>query len=175
MQQIDTYVKYWNEVVIPDYDDFFAALDDLRKAFHCAGSLFHMADWLYHGNKAYIDANFTWLDGNGVAQPVTNESQFANAVRDQHPDFELVRNIANAGKHLSIRQGKHAASPVSAANTYVSDTGWGQGGFGMGPYGGTPRARQQVPGGADLELSALATSVRDMWVSLCATHGFSLT
>ena len=48
---------------MPDYDDFFADLDNLRKAFHCAGSLFHMADWLYWGNKAYIDAKFTWLDG----------------------------------------------------------------------------------------------------------------
>ena len=82
MQKIDDYRKYWNEVVMPDYDDFFADLDDLRKAFHCAGSLFHMADWLYWGNKAYIDANFTWLDGNGVARPVKNEQMFANAIRD---------------------------------------------------------------------------------------------
>jgi hypothetical protein len=96
MQQIDDYVTYWNEVVIPDYDEFFAALDDLRKAFHCAGSLFHMADWLYQGNKAYIDANFTWLNGNGIARSVTDEKTFANAVRDRHPDFELIRNIANA-------------------------------------------------------------------------------
>jgi hypothetical protein len=174
MQKIDDYKKYWNEVVIPDYDEFFADLDNLRKAFHCAGSLFHMADWLYWGNQGYIDANFTWLDGNGVAQPVKDERAFANAVRDLHPDFELIRNIANAGKHLEIKKGKHAASPVSAANTYVSSTGFGIGGWGMGPWGGTPRVRQEGPGGADLELSDLATSVRDMWIVLCARHGFSL-
>lgn len=175
MQQIDHYKKYWNQVVIPDYNDFFAALDDLRKAFHCASSLFHMSDWVYHGNKAYIDANITWLDGNGAAQPVRDEKTFANAVRDLNPDFELIRNIANAGKHLSIKKGKHAASPVSAANTYVSGTGFGMGGFGMGPFGGSPRARQQGPGGADLELSALATSVRETWISFCAMHGFPLS
>jgi hypothetical protein len=175
MQKIDDYKKYWNEVVIPDYNDFFAALDDLRKAFHCAASLFHMADWLYHGNKAYIDANFTWKDGNGVPKPVTDEKTFANAVRDLHPDFELIRNIANSGKHLEIKKGKHAASPVSAANTYVSTTGFGIGGFGMGPFGGTQRVRQEGPGGADLELSDLAESVRDMWIKLCGTHRFPLT
>jgi hypothetical protein len=107
--------------------------------------------------------------------PVKDEKTFANAVRDHHPDFELIRNIANAGKHLSIKKGKHAASPVSAANTYVSSTGYGIGGYGMGPWGGTPRARQEGPGGADLELSDLATSVRDMWIALCAAHGFPLT
>jgi hypothetical protein len=175
MQQIDDYNKYWNQVVVPDYDDFFGALDDLRKAFHCASSLFHMADWVYHGNKAYIDANITWLDGNGVVQRVTDEKTFANALRDLNPDFELIRNIANAGKHLLIKKGKHAASPVSAANTYVSGTGFGIGGFGTGPFGGSPRARQQGAGGADLELSALATSVRDTWITFCARHGFSLT
>jgi hypothetical protein len=175
MQKIDDYKKYWNEIAIPDYDDFVADLDNLRKAFHCAGSLFHMADWLYWGNKTYIEANFTWLDGNRVTQPVRDEKTFANAVRDLHPDFELIRNIANAGKHLEIRRGKHAASPVSAANTYVSSTGYGIGGYGMGPWGGTPRVRQEGPGGSDLELSDLAKSVRDMWISLCATHNLPLT
>lgn len=175
MQKIDDYRKYWQEVAIPDYDDFFADLDNLRKAFHCAGSLFHMADWLYHGNKAYIVAHFTWLNGDGIAQPVTDEKTFANAVRDLHPDFELIRNIANASKHLEIRKGKHAASPVSAANTYVSATGWGIGGWGLGSWGGAPRVRQEGPGGADLELSDLATSVRDMWIGICARHGFPLS
>jgi hypothetical protein len=52
-QKIDDYRKYWKEIVTPDYDDFFADLDNLRKAFHCAISLFHMADWLYCDNKAY--------------------------------------------------------------------------------------------------------------------------
>jgi hypothetical protein len=69
MQKIDDYKKYWNEIVTPDYNDFLAELDNLRKAFHCANSLFHMADWLYWGNKDYIEVNFTWIDSNGVARP----------------------------------------------------------------------------------------------------------
>ena len=72
-QKIDDYKKYWNQVVVPDYDDFFQNLDNLRKAFHCASSLFHMADWLYWDNKAYIDANLTWLDGS-VRKPVVDET-----------------------------------------------------------------------------------------------------
>jgi hypothetical protein len=46
-EKVDDYKKYWAEVLEPDYQDFQASKGDLRKAFHCAGSLFHMADWLY--------------------------------------------------------------------------------------------------------------------------------
>jgi hypothetical protein len=37
---LDVYRKYWNEIVIPDYDEFFVDLDNLWKTFQCAGSRF---------------------------------------------------------------------------------------------------------------------------------------
>lgn len=174
LKQISNHKDYWNEFVIPDYDEFFAEIDNLRKAFHCASSLFHMADWLYQSNKAYIDANFTFKDKNGTSQKVGDEMTFANAVRDLYPDFELIRGIANAGKHLVIRPGKHAASPVSAANTYVTSTAYGTGGYGMGPFGGSPRVMQQGPNNADIEFTDLAKTTKDMWEALCAKHGIAL-
>jgi hypothetical protein len=64
--KIDDYRKYWAKVLEPDYQDFQATNDDLRKAFHCAGSLFHMADWLYWGKRAYIDATFAFKDKTGT-------------------------------------------------------------------------------------------------------------
>lgn len=172
--RIDDYKKFWNEVLLPDYQEFMKETDNVRKAFHLASSLFHMADWLYWGNKTYIDTNFTFVDRNGAAQPVSDEKTFANAVRDLCPDFELIRGIANAGKHLQVRKGQHAASPVSAANTYVTSTGYGTGGHGMGPYGGTARVRQQGPNNQDVELTDLAKRIHDMWVKFCTDHNFPL-
>jgi len=171
---IDDYKKFWKCIVLPDYQDFMSEIDNVRKAFHLAGSLFHMADWLYWGNKNYIDANFSFIDKNGATQPVSDEKTFANAVRDLYPDFELIRGIANAGKHLQIRKGQHDASPVSASNTYVTSTGFGTGGYGMGPYGGTPRVLQQGPNNQDIEMTDLAKRIHEMWVKLCADHNFSL-
>jgi hypothetical protein len=81
-KQIQNHKDFWNQFVIPDYDEFFAEIENLRKAFHCASSLFHMADWLYQSNKAYIDANFTFMDKNGASQKVSDEMTFANAVSD---------------------------------------------------------------------------------------------
>src|SRR5258706_273986 len=97
--KIDNHKKFWDEVVRPDYDEYLADIDDIRLAWHCATSFFHLADWVYHNNKAYIDANVTWVDQSGGAHRVTNATEFANAVGNACPEFELIRGIANSAKH----------------------------------------------------------------------------
>ena len=82
-----------------------------------------------HGEQAYIDINFTYLDKDGHSQRVTDEKSFANALRDLHSDFELMTGIAHVGKHLEIRAVKHPGAPVSAANTYVTTPGFDQAAF----------------------------------------------
>jgi hypothetical protein len=167
---------FWREIVMPDYNDFAAKVDDLRRAFHCAISLFHLSDWVYVAHKAYIDANFTFRDKNGVVRPVTDEKTFANALGDLHPDFDLIRGIANSAKHLVLTNRRpHPAAPSHAANTRVQNTGFGQGGYGRGPYGGTPRVMLEGPGGQDREFSDLATSTFDMWKRLSQQHNWQLT
>ena len=173
--RIDDYKKYWNEVVLPDYEDFMSDVGNLRKAFHLAISLFHMTDWLYWGNKEHIDANFTFLDKDANSQRVTSESTFSNSICDYDPDFELIRGIANASKHLKLqRPGQHAASPTNAANTYVTSTGYGVGSYSTGPYGGSPRVRLQGPNNQDIELTDLAGGIRDMWLRLCRERNIPL-
>jgi len=119
--------SFWREIVVPDYNDFTANIDDLRRAFHCAISLFHLSDWVYVAHKAHIDANFTFRERHGVARP--DERTFANALGDLHPDFDLIRGIANSAKHLVLTNRRpHPAAPSHAANTRVQSTGFGEGG-----------------------------------------------
>jgi hypothetical protein len=61
--------------------------------------------------------------GMASARPVSDEEAFANPVRTLIPDFELIRDTANASKHLQIQKGQLPASPMSASNTYVMSTG----------------------------------------------------
>jgi hypothetical protein len=166
--------SFWREIVVPDYNDFTANIDDLRRAFHCAISLFHLSDWVYVAHKAHIDANFTFRERHGVARP--DERTFANALGDLHPDFDLIRGIANSAKHLVLTNRRpHPAAPSHAANTRVQSTGFGEGGYGMGPYGGTPRVMLEGAGGEDREFSDLATSTFDMWKRLSQQHNWQLT
>jgi hypothetical protein len=74
--------SFWREIVVPDYNDFAAKIGDLRRAFHCAISLFHLSDWVYVAHGTSIDANFTFGDKKGVVRPVTDEKTFANALGD---------------------------------------------------------------------------------------------
>jgi hypothetical protein len=168
--------SFWREIVVPDYNDFNAAIDNIRRAFHCAISLFHLCDWVYHVHRPYIDANFSYRDRNGVVRPVTDEKTFANALGDLHPDFDLIRGIANSAKHLVLTNRRpHPASPSHAANTRVQSTGFGEGGYGMGPYGGTPRVMLEGPGGQDREFTDLAKSTFEMWQRLSQQHNWQLT
>ena len=171
---IQTPHEFWDDVVVPDYDDFLGKIDDLRLALHCAISLFHMADWVYVTHKAMIDAAFTFKDKTGIPRSVSDEKEFANALGDAHRNFELIRQIANTAKHLKLKRvSSHPNAPSHAANTAVQGTGWGQGGFGQGPFGGAPRVMlANHPGQADFEFSDIAESVFKMWQGLRIQHGW---
>jgi hypothetical protein len=114
--RVQDYQVFWRQIVEPDYKDFMAKIDDLRRAFHCAITLFHMSDWIYVSQKTYINANFTFKDKNGISRPVTCEKKFANAVGDLHPDFDLIRGIANSAKHLVLGH-RRVHSHLSMANS----------------------------------------------------------
>jgi hypothetical protein len=105
-QKIDTYGDFKTSVVEPDYEDFKADKSNLRKAWHCAGSLFHFHDWVYKAHKITIDAKYTYKDDKGVIKPVTSHEHFANSLGQKHTDFQLIRGIANVMPiaFLQIRQ-----------------------------------------------------------------------
>ena len=169
IQRIGTQQEYWDQVVVPDYSDFIAKIDDLRMAFHCAISLFHMHDWIYITHKLVIDQSFQFKNRKtGALTPVSDEIQFANAIEDVHPDFVLVREIANTAKHLSLRN-----VSSHAARTVVMGTGWGEGSWGQGPYGGAPRTMLiGLSGQPDIEFFSIAESVYNMWPNLRAKHNW---
>jgi hypothetical protein len=170
---IQTPQEFWENVVVHDYNDFMSRIDDLRLAFHCAISLFHMSDWIFQTHQTNILANIRFKDRkSGQSKPVTRASEFANFVSDAHPDFELIRQIANTAKHLRLTGvSPHPNAPSHAANTAVRGTGWGQGAWGQGPWGGTPRVMlANHPGKSDLEFSKIAHDAFAMWPVLRARH-----
>jgi len=169
IQRIGIPQEYWDQVVVPDYSDFTTKIDDLRVAFHCAISLFHMHDWIYMTHKSVIDQSFQFKNRKTSAlTPVSDERQFADAIEDGHPDFELIREIANTAKHLSRKN-----SPSHAANTVVKGTGWGEGSWGQGPFGGAPRVMLIGRfGQPDIEFFDIAHSVFNMWPSLRSKHNW---
>lgn len=177
VKKVDTYSDFWREIVVEDHKAFKAQVDDIRLAFHFANSLFHVADWVYVNNKAYIDSNFTFKEKSGASKAVSDEKEFANALRDMNLNFELIRGIANAAKHLQLRnpsKAHHGHAPSHAANTSVRSTGYGVGGYGVGPYGGGPRVMLEGPANNHLEFLDIAEDVMQMWQQLATQHNWTL-
>lgn len=66
VDRIDDYKKFWNDILLPDHQDFMQEVDNVRKAFHLAISLFQMADWLYCGHSVFINANSPFVTGTTI-------------------------------------------------------------------------------------------------------------
>ena len=158
--------SFWREIVVPDYNDFNAAIDNIRRAFHCAISLFHLCDRVYHAHKPYIGANFVYRDRKMAVSGLHRRKTFANALGDLHPDFDLIRGSANSAKHLVLtKSGPHPGSPSHAANTRVQTTGFGEGAMAW-DLTAVPRASCSKAQAARIKsLPILPTDIR-MWQRL---------
>lgn len=177
IKKVTTYSEYRAEIVEPDFNDFIKHDGDLRAAFHCAISLFHLHDWVYQSHQAYIDANFAFQK-LGVATPVAQSSDFANALADQCPEFELIRGVANSAKHLALhpanpkRPPQPPNTPSHAANTFSVGAGWDNAQWDQDKWDGAPTVKLEGANGQHLVLSDVATKVRDMWDALFVAHGW---
>jgi hypothetical protein len=173
--RIDTYQDFKTLVVEPDFQEFMADRGNLRKAWHCAGSLFHLHDWVYEAHKASIDAKYTFVDDRGHTQQVSCAPHFANSLGQKHPDFQLMRGIANASKHFALRtpppgRPNPPGMPSHAANTYVTGAAFQPGAFQGNAFQVGNVMLQANPD--DIEFSCLAQSVFDMWNHLFVNEGW---
>jgi hypothetical protein len=174
--KIDNCKKYWNELVEPDYREFQANQGDVRKAFHCAISLFHMADWVYKekGLAYWTSVGLGFVDRTGATIAVHDDKSFANALATIDSNFELVRNIANSVKHFSLsKPGSHPSSPSHVANTY-SILAFDPSVFDPAVFDTTARVMLEGPGGRHLLFLNLAKSVHETFQEFCAEHGVAL-
>jgi hypothetical protein len=159
-------------MVEPDYQECLSNPADLRAAFHAAISLFHMHDWVWHTHEPDVRSVFS-IRKTGTKWP---ETLFADALEKQYPDFGRVRGIANAAKHLELRDIRPVANaPRRAPDTAVSTGGAGgygvgSGGYGVGvfAYAGSPRV--VLIGPPETEFVEIAKAVYDMWGKLRADH-----
>ena len=164
--KIATCNQFKTEIVEADFQEFMNDAGNLRKAWHCAGSLFHLHDWVYAANKTQVDAAYTFEDDNRRTQKVSCASHFANSLGQENHNFQLIRGIANASKHFELIKpppGRHdpPAMPSAAANTYVITS-----------EDASRTAVVLEATGSDILFSFVAKSVRNMWDTLFKAEGW---
>ena len=175
MQSITTYGEFKQAVVEPDFRDFMSDQSNLRKAWHLAGSLFHLADWVYVAHKPTINTKYKFVDDLGRTKSVSCPVEFANSLGQSHPEFQLIRGIANAAKHCelkSVPSGRKSppGMPSRASDTYVSTRGFQSKAFQFNAFQIAVVKLQGDP--RDIEFAPLAQSVLDMWDKLFIAEGW---
>jgi len=172
---------FWCGMVEPDFAECTSNKADLRAAFHAAISLFHMHDWVWKTHEQSLRASFTYTVGAKKTVAVHDAASFATSLEQQHPDFGRIRSIANAAKHLELKDIRPVQNAAShAANTAVHVPGAGQGGYGVGAgygtpglsYAGPPCVMLEGPPGKEMEFYDIAKTVCDMWTTLRVKHGW---
>jgi hypothetical protein len=178
MFEFRTAADFWSGMVEPDFADCLRNPADLRAAFHAASSLFHMHDWVWKTHEVAVRESFVFTTNDGPTRVHDNKS-FANALEQHCEDFGRIRGIANAAKHLEIRDVRPVANaPSHATQTFVKVIpalgGYGVGAIGYGvsgSYGGGPTVMLTGhEGGPDMAFSHIARTVHDMWATLRANH-----
>jgi hypothetical protein len=176
MDRIDTHSEFKRSVVAPDFREFMENKADLRKAWHCAGSLFHLHEWVYAAHKASIDRKYMFVDDYRKTKPVSCAADFATSLGQKYSDFQLVRGIANASKHFVLHpvppsRVNPPGMPSHAANTYVSAAKWDSATWDQDVFDDIGEVKLQRSTG-DIEFATLAQSVWDMWNQLFAKEGW---
>ena len=161
MTALSTAREFWDQVVRLDYQDFARAMTDLRCATHAALSLFHLHDWLYVQFES---------DKSRMFDCSSKERLVEHLLSYEHADFGLIKDVANAHKHFKLDRGQPKIARASQVS--VRGTGWGEGRFGEGPWGGTPTVVVDLGNGQIRHFSAVARNVYEMWGRLFQAHGW---
>lgn len=103
---------YFDNFVMPNYDEFCADEGSVRKAFNAIVSLFHMTDNYF---------NFYKRRGDAKVASFSNLRDFQVHMSELAPYFNDVQSMANAYKHLYTNSGKAHVTVASGGAVYLQE------------------------------------------------------
>ncbi len=149
---------YFEEVLKPAYNQFFAEASSFHNVYAMANSLYHINEWIWYYQEAKLMAKY----------PVTNKNTlWHDIVEKEVSDAGLVRDLNNVSKHVELKIGQ-GATPSSqmhhSANTHITYPGYGEGGYGMGRHSGGET--KMMEGRREVLLDDVAKELFAFWEKL---------
>lgn len=153
--------KFFDQHVRPNYDEWLSEPLDERRAKNAVADVNNIAARVYHH----------WKDTDRAQVFNANsEGEYRNAIAAREcEDFALVRDVADAHKHLSLDRPSRRVS--RADQTGVGSLGWGQARWGEGVWGGGPQLVVTLDDGTKRPLTAIMQNVMEMWERLLVGWG----
>ncbi|MGT2437805.1 hypothetical protein ACU4GH_20530 [Bradyrhizobium betae] len=141
--------------LLEDFDDFMDRLHSARHAMNCAIAAHHMADWVW-GDFVKSDAALKARLG------VKDKAEFMAWIDSKTIWYQVVQSISNGSKHF-IRENAKVTQTVE---------GWGEGGWGPGPFGMPHLAIELSPTAPkNMEVSMLLEVVIRFWRDFLTQYG----
>lgn len=150
--------RFFDDHVKPNYEEWLADPLDERLAKNAVADANNMAARVFH--------HWRGLDPSQV-YGVANEGSYRSELAGREcPDFGLVRDVADAHKHVTLHRPNRR---VTGANqTGPGAMGWGEAGWGEGVWGGAPQLVVALDDGTKRPLTAIMANVMEMWERLLA-------
>lgn len=143
--------------VEPNLAAWSAQPTDIRLAMNAVVSLYHMTDHFWY---AYESVDPVRVFGT------KSTNQFRNNLAQQFSHFAVVRDVAEAHKHMELDRKSRVLT--ESKQTAVGATGFGEAGFGTGPFGGEPSIVVKLDDNSKHHLIYLAEEVKGLWITMLA-------
>lgn len=119
MFNIQTATDFYS-MLVEDFDDFVAEPHSARRAMHCAITAYHLHEWVWGD---WLSKDKASREAMGISG--RDRELFLRWIDRHCVWFRIVQDLANGTKHFARDTGFLAVRVV----------GFGEGGFGVGPYG----------------------------------------
>lgn len=129
VERLDSARLYFDKVLRPAKDQFFVTTSNFLSTYALANSLYHFHEWLWHYHETALSQKYPGLR--------TKHDLWKQIVETNVPKAGYVRDLNNVSKHVELRPSGRSApsSPAThSANTYIQDSTYGTGGYGVGRY-----------------------------------------
>lgn len=150
---------FLDQVVAPNLDEFQKQFDQLRPAFNAVMAVDALAAHIFYWRRDEMAAS-------GLPK---NDLEYRNELAERNAEFNLVRDIAKAQKHVRLERGTPLLS--TAVQVSAGTMGWGEGGYGEGPYGGGIQVVVTLDDSSRRSVEAIATSALEFLKSEMDAHG----
>ena len=146
---------FFNNHLKPNYRDWLNLPLDERLAKNAVSDANNMAARI-----------FNFWNANDISKigDVLDEGAYRNYLSSKCPDFGLVRDIADAHKHVELNRSTRRVT--RSDQTQSGTMGWGEGGFGEGRFGGVEQLVITLDDGSKRPLTAVMGNVINMWEQL---------
>jgi hypothetical protein len=157
IESLDDARDFFEKIVKPSVEDYLDTPSQFRTAFNAATALFHMHEWLYEFKKPELEMKYK--------TKFPKKGDFWGHVETLVQSSKYIRDLANASKHVRLTM-RPSTSMTHIANTVIQSTGWGEGGYGVGRYGG--RNMTMKDGADDIPLDDCVRDLMALWEPLVA-------